>query len=85
VIAVDSSIQQLIEYLDTFILVIPGSLISCETHRNYTGILSYMTTYIQSSFIPFHVATGIMAPIGIPVCSDKGGSLVFVQHIAVHK
>jgi len=26
-----------------------------------------------------------MAPIGIPVCSDKGGSLVFVQHIAIHK
>jgi len=71
--------------MDTFILLIPGSLISCETHRNYSGILSYMTIYIHSSFIPFHVVTGIMAPIGIPVYSDKGGSLVFVQHTAVHK
>jgi hypothetical protein len=44
-----------------------------------------MTTYIHSSFIPFHLVTGEMAPIGVPVCSDKEGSLVFVQHIAVHK
>jgi len=64
-------------------LLIPGSLISCETHRNYLAILSYMTTYIHSSFIPFHVVTGEMAPIGVPFCSDKEGLLVFVQHIAV--
>jgi hypothetical protein len=44
-----------------------------------------MTTYTHSSFIPFHVVTGIMAPIGIPVCSDEEGSHVFVQHIALHK